>query len=94
MENVYFALKVESEVYIFKDGIKPLWEDPNNETGGYFTIKIEKQKSNKVWENAVLSFISPAREVASCINGVRIKSKDEVDIIQVWMNSSAQANMP
>lgn len=80
-------------MYLFKEGIKPLWEDPLNERGGYFTIKIEKNKSDKVWENAVLACITPTRETAACINGVRVKTKDEVDIIQVWMNSSAQESI-
>ena len=46
-----------------------------------------------MWENAVLSCITPLREVAACINGVRVKSKDEVDIIQVWMGSGAHESI-
>ena len=31
--------------------------------------------------------------MAGCINGVRVKTKEEVDIIQIWMNSGTNENM-
>lgn len=34
---------------MFKEGIKPEWEDKENVGGGCFKIKIEKGKSNKLW---------------------------------------------
>ena len=36
-------------MYMFKEGIKPLWEDDNNAGGGCYKIKIDKKKSNKLW---------------------------------------------
>lgn len=74
-----------------------MWEEPPNTKGGYYTFKIDKQKCDKVWENAVLALISPARDVASCINGVRLKLKlekeEECCMMQVWMSDRAIDNL-
>jgi hypothetical protein len=60
-------------MYLFKEGVKPLWEDINNTGGGCFKIKIEKKKSNKLWESAVFCMISTKNKYIDIINGIRIK---------------------
>lgn len=45
-----------------------------------------------MWENAVLALISPFREVATCINGVRVKIKGNLCMLQIWMNAKAHDN--
>ena len=47
-----------SEVFLFKDGIKPLWEDPKNQNGGCFFLHIKKTFANKLWENLLFSVVS------------------------------------
>jgi hypothetical protein len=38
--NVIFIIYAEADIYLFREDIKPLWEDPQNEKGGYYNIKI------------------------------------------------------
>lgn len=65
-----------SYVYLFKEGVKPVWEDPNSEHGGSFVLRFEKDKCDKVWEDIVLGFVAKCIE-GECknINGVRSKIK-------------------
>ena len=74
-------------MYLFKEGIKPEWEDPGNVGGGCFKIRIDKKKSNKLWENAVLSLISPNSTCFKSINGVRIKIKEKFDEVEIWASN-------
>lgn len=64
---------LDCDMYLFKDGIKPEWEDTNNVGGGCFKIKIDKKKSNKLWEASVFAVISPKNRCIDVLNGVRIK---------------------
>lgn len=73
---------------MFKEGIKPEWEDKENVGGGCFKVKIDKEKSNKIWENSVFALVSPNNKLTGVINGVRIKIKPKFDEIEIWMNSS------
>lgn len=39
-----------------------MWEDPANKKGGYFNIKLQKNKGDKVWENLVLLTVAPLKD--------------------------------
>lgn len=75
----------DSDIYIFKEGVKPLWEDQANKNGGYFNVRIEKKKSNKIWENLMLLTVCPMKDNGSWINGIRLKIKEENDTMQIWV---------
>lgn len=39
------------------------------------------------------ALVSPVREVATCINGVRFKIKGNNLLLQIWMNVKVHENM-
>lgn len=39
--------------HLFKDGIKPMWEDPANKMGGQWLIRLKKGIASKYWEELV-----------------------------------------
>jgi translation initiation factor 4E len=51
-------LDVGSNCFVFKQGIRPEWEDPINENGGKFSIQFQRTKQmgeavNQLWLYAV-----------------------------------------
>ena len=42
------------EFLLFKEGIKPIWEDEENLNGGRFVLHIKRIFSNKAWEDMLL----------------------------------------
>ena len=45
-----------SNYHIFKEGIKPMWEDPQNKDGGKWLLSLNKsrrQEINPLWKNTV-----------------------------------------
>ena len=76
-------------MYVFKEGVKPLWEDVNNVGGGCFKVKIEKRKSNRLWESTLFSMVSPKNKHIDILNGIRIKIRESFDEIEMWMNAGA-----
>ncbi len=49
-------LSSPSNLFLFKDGIKPEWEDAANCQGGALIIRFHKSKSDMIWENLLLQF--------------------------------------
>ena len=60
-------------MYLFKEGIKPEWEDASNVGGGFMKMRIEKRKASKLWENSIFSLISPKNKYIDTMNGIRMK---------------------
>jgi Eukaryotic initiation factor 4E len=52
------AIKPRDTVHIFRSGVQPLWEDPENIDGGCWTVKVRKQRGDdrptRVWEEICL----------------------------------------
>ncbi len=50
------SLKLKDTVHIFRAGVKPLWEDPENIEGGTWTLKVRREegKAIKAWEEICL----------------------------------------
>lgn len=42
-----------SDIYFFREGIKPIWEDTENKDGGKFVVKTRRNYTSKWWEDLV-----------------------------------------
>jgi translation initiation factor 4E len=78
----------DCDMYLFKEGLKPEWEDPSNSGGGFFKMKVDKKKANKFWENAIFSMISPKNKYVDIMNGIRMKIRENYDELELWMNKA------
>lgn len=45
-------IKIKDSVHVFRQGVRPLWEDPENKHGGGLTIKVKREegKAVRAWE--------------------------------------------
>merc|ERR1719408_430282 len=66
-------------IMIFKDGIKPEWEDEKNACGGHFQIQLKPQvgggQIDEHWNNLVIAMIGGVLEPADMITGIRLVDK-------------------
>lgn len=64
---------------VFRDGVKPEWEDSTNATGGHFQFQLRPQLGGGVideyWNNIVLGMIGGTIEPADMVTGVRLVDK-------------------
>jgi len=88
-------LSVRSSLHMMITGIKPLWEDPLNEKGGCWNIKVAKKDTVEVWKEIVLAAIgeqfAPILEEGDEINGISVSIREPLDLVQIW---NRQANDP
>jgi len=83
-------------LFLMKEGITPIWEDPKNRNGGSFSYKISNKSVYDVWKD--LSYvvlggsISTQSSFVSCVNGITISPKKNFCILKIWMSTCANQN--
>ena len=79
------------EVYLFKEGIKPLWEDKSNQNGGSFFLHIKKTFANKIWENFLTSIVSEELEELKKVNGIIMRVLLLEVVFYIWTKDLTKA---
>ncbi|CAJ1338638.1 unnamed protein product [Effrenium voratum] len=66
-------------IMIFKDGVRPEWEDPLNASGGHFQVQLKPSlggaQIDEYWNNIVLGIVGGTIEPYDIITGVRLVDK-------------------
>lgn len=78
------ALPRGSEFFLFKKGIRPLWEDPSNANGGRLYVSLKKSPiTNKVWEDLQIALLL-ADSALPEVNGVVLNVRTCEVILSIW----------
>ena len=98
LEDLFDLYKVTPDIliqncmlFIMKDNIKPIWEDPSNRKGGCFSYKILNKDVPEIWKK--LSFgligesVSNNNDFVETVNGITISPKKNFCIIKVWVKT-------
>ncbi|KAK2154056.1 hypothetical protein LSH36_278g04016 [Paralvinella palmiformis] len=73
-----------SDYHLFKDGIKPLWEDSANKEGGKWIVRLKKGLASRCWENLILAMLGEQFMVGEEICGAVISVRHQEDILSLW----------
>ena len=83
-------------LFIMRNGIKPMWEDPMNKNGGCYSYKIANKQVPAIWKNLSYSLVGESltedRNVRPCINGITISPKKNFCIIKIWLSNCKYQN--
>jgi hypothetical protein len=83
-------------LFLMRDGIKPIWEDPQNRNGGCFSYKVLNKNVYEVWKELTYSvvgdFISHNHSFVSAVSGITISPKKNFCIIKIWMKDCINQN--
>ena len=83
-------------LFLMKDGIKPMWEDPKNRDGGCFSYKILHKNIFQTWKD--LSYVTVGKTISklvpftNLVNGITISPKRNFSILKIWMADCTQQN--
>jgi len=81
-----------SDYHLFKNGIKPMWEDDANKHGGKWIVRMRKGLASKYWEDLVLAIIGEQFQVGDELCGAVVSIRFQEDIISIW-NRSAESTV-
>jgi len=83
-------------LFLMKEGIKPIWEDPKNRSGGCFSYKISNKCVYEVWKDLsyvlVGETISQQSSFVANVTGITISPKKNFCIIKIWMSNCVNQN--
>jgi len=83
-------------LFVMKEGIAPMWEDPRNKDGGNFSYKISNKIVMETWKDLsymlVGGVLSNNADIASSITGISISPKKNFCIIKIWFNTCKNQN--
>uniref|UniRef100_A0A7S1RS49 Eukaryotic translation initiation factor 4E n=1 Tax=Alexandrium catenella TaxID=2925 RepID=A0A7S1RS49_ALECA len=91
------GLHVIDAIMIFREDIRPEWEDKMNAAGGHFQFQLKPNigggQVDEYWNNLVLGMVGATIEPASMITGVRLVDKlsgpraANVIRLEVWFSN-------
>jgi hypothetical protein len=83
-------------LFVMRDGITPMWEDPKNRDGGSFSYKVVNKYVNEVWKTLFCLLcgetLTKKNTDMKYINGITISPKKNFCIIKVWLNHKKNQN--
>eukprot|EP00033_Pygsuia_biforma_P002017 GCRY01002243.1.p1 GENE.GCRY01002243.1~~GCRY01002243.1.p1 ORF type:complete len:220 (+),score=3.70 GCRY01002243.1:27-686(+) len=71
----------------FKNGIRPLWEDEKNKSGGKWIIHLKKGTVCRFWEELLLAIVGGQFDEGFC--GTVLSCRQHEDILSVWNENVA-----
>lgn len=89
LESIPDEMITNCMLFIMRDGIKPMWEDPKNKKGGCFSYKINNKNVSAIWKSLSYSLVGESltenTQVRPCINGITISPKKNFCIVKIWL---------
>ena len=83
-ESMFFITRNYGEKKVL-----PMWEDPHNSNGGYWSFKISIEKIHKCWNNLLIGILGEnITENTENIMGISISPKKHFCIIKIWVNNT------
>jgi translation initiation factor 4E len=83
-------------LFMMKDGVNPMWEDPSNRNGGCFSYKISNKVVCDVWKQ--LSYVTAGGTISNQssfvtnVTGITISPKKNFCIVKIWMSTCVNQN--
>jgi len=95
-ETLPDALIKNCMLFIMKDGIKPMWEDPQNKNGGCFSYKISNKIVCSAWKHLTYAIVgntvSKKMSFVDDVTGITISPKKNFCIMKIWMKGISNQN--
>ncbi|KAF9436743.1 Eukaryotic translation initiation factor 4E type 2 [Entomortierella beljakovae] len=82
-----------SDYHLFKQGVRPVWEDSTNINGGKWIVRLKKGLASRYWENLVIAVIGDQFDVGSEICGAVLSIRGGEDILSLWNQSAHEGRI-
>jgi hypothetical protein len=96
IESLPIPLVENCMLFMMKQGINPMWEDPKNRDGGCFSYKVPNKSVFKAWTDLtyriVGASISNGTSFVKNVTGITISPKKNFCIIKIWMTNCDHQN--
>ena len=76
------------DYHVFREGIRPMWEDEANVNGGKWIVRLKKGLAARYWEDVLLAVLGGEFRVGDEICGCVLSVRYQEDILSIWNRSA------
>jgi Eukaryotic initiation factor 4E len=91
-ETIHENVVKNCMLFVMRDGITPMWEDPRNRNGGCFSYKVINKTVPEVWRNLFYALCGESLCIDDShnkhVNGITISPKKNFCIIKIWLDTA------
>lgn len=77
-----------TDLFVFRSGVQPMWEDAANSAGGRLTVRLRKAASAVAFEETVLRLVGGTLQPRGSLCGVSVSVRPSHDVLALWLNTS------
>jgi translation initiation factor 4E len=83
-----------SDYHIFKEGIRPVWEDESNKRGGKWIVRLKKGVADRYWEDLLFAIVGDQfMEAGEEVCGAVLSVRSGEDVLNVWTKNDGGRNV-
>jgi translation initiation factor 4E len=87
-------LPTVSDYHIFKEGIRPVWEDEENKRGGKWIMRLKKGVADRYWEELLMAIIGDQfAEAGEEVCGAVVSMRLGEDVFSIWTKNDGGRNV-
>lgn len=87
-------LPTVSDYHIFKQGIRPVWEDEENKHGGKWIMRLKKGVADRYWEELLMALVGNWFEDAQEeVCGFVLSVRSGEDVFSIWTKNDGGRNI-
>lgn len=79
------SLAVLTDIFLFRHGVQPMWEDEANSSGGRLSMRVRKQATSKAFEDLALALIGEQFDTPEFVCGIACSIRFQDDILSIWI---------
>ena len=83
-------------LFLMRQGVKPIWEDPKNRNGGCFSYKISNKSIFEAWKEICYALvgdnISKTPYFVRSVTGITVSPKKNFCILKIWLSNCDNQN--
>jgi len=77
------------DYHVFREGIRPMWEDEANINGGKWIVRLRKGVAARYWEDVLLAILGGQFRVGGDeICGAVLSVRYQEDLLSIWNKSA------
>jgi translation initiation factor 4E len=85
-------------LFIMREGVSPMWEDPANSKGGGFSYKVTNKFVAQTWKELAFALVGECitgnKDLLKTVNGITISPKKNFCIIKIWVSNMNFKSQP
>jgi translation initiation factor 4E len=87
-------LQPVSDYHVFKEGIRPVWEDEENKRGGKWIMRVKKGVADHYWEWLLMAIVgNEFGDAGDEVCGLVVSVRSGEDVFSIWTKNDGGRNV-